>query len=62
MLRYARKVKTVKKDVEHTFYGKGTFLRKVKGPRVLQWQDAEGQWHDVDEVEIEEEDTDGTEG
>ena len=53
MVRYVRKVKTVREEMDVVGFGVGTFEKKIRGPRVLQWQDAEGEWHDVTEEEIE---------
>lgn len=55
MLRMARKVKKVKREVQDPFYGKGVFIQEHRGKATLQYQNAEGDWVDVPTVDIEEE-------
>ena len=51
MIRYVKKVKERKKEVNDPYYGKGYFIQKVTMPPTLQWRDSEGEWHDIETVE-----------
>ena len=51
MIRYYVKTEKVEKVYDHPLFGRGKFVKEVKSRPVLQWQDAEGVWHDVETVE-----------
>lgn len=55
MLRMAKKVKRVKREVNDVLYGKGYFVQEIAQRPVLQYQDPDGNWLDVPVVEISEE-------
>ena len=55
MLRYAKKVKRIKREVNDPFYGKGVFVQEVADRPVLQYQDPDGNWLDIPVVEVDNE-------
>ena len=50
MLRKLVRVKLVERKVTDAYGRLGTFTRKVEEAPVLQWQDVEDDWHDVETV------------